>query len=339
LRFLDIQILRAIAILSIVFGHSLAIHTSAWSFIYKIQPFIPFKIIGFLFSSYFLWLFVIMSGFLYASQTEKKIVNFKYFVINKFKRLLIPYFVWGVIYFLIFNNISNYSILELMLQLSKGIGHLWFLLMLFWVFVLAFFITKLKLPLSSDIIAISLLFLMGILMLSNNWNILQLSNSFKYLFGFYFGIILFKNQSKIELIHPRMITKLILLFFGIFFIKFGGEYIIRYLLKIDNRFIFEIYKEIIGLPLGILGSFIIYVVVKNNINLLNRQTIKLLDIIEKNSFGIYILHQFIMFLFLMYFQVHISSIVLPLILVVLGLVGSIFGCILIKKVNWLNKII
>lgn len=338
MKFLDIQVLRAVAILSIVFGHSLAIHTSAWSFIYKIEPFMPFKIIGFLFSSYFLWLFVIISGFLFAHQVEKKDLSFKYFVKSKFNRLLIPYFIWGILYYLIFNNVSDYSIIGLLSQLGNGIGHLWFLLMLFWVFILSFWLVKFKLSQSSNILIISLFFIIGIILLSCNWNILQLSSSFKYLFGFYCGWILYNNQFKLELITSKKRNKLILLFFFMFLMKYGGEYILRSVIKTNDTFIIEIYKEIVGLPLGLLASIIIYIIVKQYVAKKNK-SIKYLEIIEKESFGIYILHQFIMLLFLTHLCVHISPIVLPFILAGIGLGGSLLGLFLIKKIKIFDKII
>lgn len=340
MNFLDIRILRAVAILSIVVGHSLAIHTSAWSFIYKIEPFIPFKILGYLISSYFLWLFVMISGFLFGYQLENKKKNsFKINIKKKFQRLLIPYFFWGLLYFFTFNDSSDFSLAELVFQLSSGIGHLWFLLMLFWVFLFSYLLQSLKLSNHNLIIVILITFIVGIGMLSNNWNFLQIGNSFKYLTGFYFGYFLYRKQITLMGFKNSRILKFILLFLFLFFFKYLGEYLMRYSMNISNSLILELYKEITGLPTGLLGSFIIYIYVKKNVDELKTTTKKALLKIEKNSFGIYIFHQFFMFLLLMHITHSISSILLSIVLIILGLIGSFGSIFLFKRTTFLRKFI
>ena len=55
------------------------------------------------------------------------------FVWKKFKRLIIPCFVFGIVYYLLFRfNAARFTWRVAFWRVANGIGHLWFLPMLFW---------------------------------------------------------------------------------------------------------------------------------------------------------------------------------------------------------------
>lgn len=75
--------------------------------------------------SWGLTLFIVISGFFLGKKMDKyQVLGLNYFLISKAKRLLIPYLVWGLLLIVLFSQYQWYHIF-------LGIGHLWFLLMLF----------------------------------------------------------------------------------------------------------------------------------------------------------------------------------------------------------------
>ena len=129
-RFDEISIMRVMAMIMIVAFHSLCFYNGRWSKVNAITIPIWYKI------SYFLDvidlnMFVFISGYLYC---------YLYIYRNKYRhptevirikarRLLIPYLFWGIPMAIVWPW-NTWS------KLFYGIGHLWFLLMLFGVFTI-----------------------------------------------------------------------------------------------------------------------------------------------------------------------------------------------------------
>lgn len=129
-RFDEISIMRVMAMTMIVAFHSLCFYNGRWSKVNAIDIPIWHKVSCFL-DVIDLNMFVFISGYLYG---------YLYIYRNKYRhpsevirikaiRLLIPYLFWGIPMAMIWpwNTWSN---------LLYGIGHLWFLLMLFGVFTI-----------------------------------------------------------------------------------------------------------------------------------------------------------------------------------------------------------
>lgn len=127
-RFDEISIMRVLAMTMIVAFHSMCFYNGRWAKVNAIT--IPFwtKLSTFL-DVVDLNMFVFISGYLYG---------YLYIYRNKYRhpsevirikavRLLLPYFFWGITMVIVWpwNKWSN---------LYYGVGHLWFLLMLFGVF-------------------------------------------------------------------------------------------------------------------------------------------------------------------------------------------------------------
>lgn len=130
-RFDEISIMRVLAMTMIVAFHSMCFYNGRWSKVGAIDIPIWHRI------SYFLDvidlnMFVFISGYLYG---YLYIYRNKYYkrsevIRNKAIRLLIPYLFWGIPMAIVWPW-NTWS------KLFYGIGHLWFLLMLFGVFTLA----------------------------------------------------------------------------------------------------------------------------------------------------------------------------------------------------------
>ena len=129
-KFEEISIMRVLAMIMIIAFHSLCFYNGRWSKVNAIDIPIWYNI------SYFLDvidlnMFVFISGYLYG---YLYIYKHKYHhplevIRNKAIRLLIPYFFWGIPMAIVWPW-------NTWVKLFYGIGHLWFLVMLFAVFTI-----------------------------------------------------------------------------------------------------------------------------------------------------------------------------------------------------------
>ncbi len=82
-------------------------------------------------------MFVVISGYLFGSRVYRnKFSSFWQMAWNKFKRVMIPYFLFTTI-FMFATNAVNWSALYI-----GHYWHLWFLPMLFWCFIVSYLLRK-----------------------------------------------------------------------------------------------------------------------------------------------------------------------------------------------------
>ena len=130
-----VSVLRVCSMLLIVLYHSMCFYSGTWWYLRsEIVPLwkvisTPIEIVG-------LTTFVFISGFLYGYMylERGKYRNVKSFLSNKFRRLMIPYFFWGILMI-----VSMPTVQITWINLFTGVCHLWFLMMLFEIFVLIFY--------------------------------------------------------------------------------------------------------------------------------------------------------------------------------------------------------
>lgn len=133
--------------------------------------------------------------FSYQSLTLKRKYEFKSYTIKKFNRLIIPAFVFGVFYFFFFQyDKETFNILTLLLKLSSGIGHLWFLPMLFWCYVLLWVLDRYK---HNEKLMFIGLAIMSILPMPFPLPF-GLNRVFHFLFYCYGGYLLYKEKAWID---------------------------------------------------------------------------------------------------------------------------------------------
>ncbi|MBO5828070.1 MAG: acyltransferase family protein [Paludibacteraceae bacterium] len=121
--------------------------------------------------------FVFVSGYVFAMQIiqKNKFTSVIELAKSKFIRLIIPCWIFGLVYWLMFRTTSPIVIL-------KGIGHLWYLPCLFWCFLFAFFLYKKKW--NEKFVVLSLLIISAISFLPLP---MQLNRTMYYLLFFYLG--------------------------------------------------------------------------------------------------------------------------------------------------------
>ena len=214
--------------------------------------------------------FVFISGYLYwMLEREGHYKNIIKFYKNKVLRLMVPYFFVGAVVLLIFDKI--YSIKSFL----YGICHLWFLLMLWIIFLLAPFFSFLFKHIKNDKFLIMFVMLCFFLYpVFSKIGLLGLKNVF-YFFPFFFLGYLIQRIKKENLYRNR-----------VFWFSFVGSFVILFILCPTSLFIEKVIREY--------ASFIVLIIVSIILNFGIPPKIKgFIMNFSKNSMGIYLIHQII----------------------------------------------
>ena len=141
----NVSIIRPILLVLLVFYHAFAIYSGAWAPIVGYPEVPAYWWLDKLSYAFMLEMFVFVSGYVFGFQVRTKgevKLQAKALFRGKFKRLMIPCMVFSLLYILLFGNISQ-PIQKTMYGLLNGVGHMWFLPMLFWCFMGVWLIEKL----------------------------------------------------------------------------------------------------------------------------------------------------------------------------------------------------
>ncbi len=290
-RLYEMDVCRAFATISIVMTHSFAPYSGCWSI--SVPDVFPYKCIGLFANVFNLSLFVFISGYVFSFQDSKcPTKGYKDIIRKKFKRLIIPCLFWGLIYMFVFNMALN-SPIDLLSYLS-GVGHLWFLPMLFWVFVFFCFLRKFEigesmlLPLCLLSIIVPSIASLGIL------------SGLYYLIWFACGFWSYKHKDKIKDASPIYFFLLFLMLFAMFMGYVLGRSHLNELRSFGliYKFVFQILEHSILFPIAIAGISFVYLLSKkmqSYIDLSKKEKLvpKTIGILSKYSMGIYIFHDFI----------------------------------------------
>ena len=145
----EVSYIRPIVIFLLVVSHSFTkIHKGAGT---ETQPFEL--------AEAYLWLVRLIKGFRietialvagYVFAYQSLVLGRKYpfwpFMVKKFKRLIVPMLILGVVYYFCFlSRQSDFHFASFVVTLLSGCGHLWFLPMLFWCFMAIWVIDRFKL--------------------------------------------------------------------------------------------------------------------------------------------------------------------------------------------------
>lgn len=141
-RLQEINIIRPIVITALVLLHSFAIFYGAWPMpdgvdAIKLYSLLPCFIRGFLMET-----IAFVAGYVFSYQVNDlgRVYTLRGMVKKKFIRLLVPCWILGFVYALCFSR--DEPVIGTTVAILNGIGHLWYLTMLFWCFVVLFFIHK-----------------------------------------------------------------------------------------------------------------------------------------------------------------------------------------------------
>lgn len=231
--------IRLILIVMLVFYHAFAIFSGAWMPIDCYPKIKIYALIDKLSYACLLETFVFISGYILGYQVRIRgvsyIQNLRTFVTNKFRRLMIPSIIFSVIYLLCFGNIKK-SVIVVAYEILCGVGHMWFLPMLFWCFILIAFVEKINLSIKLLLPFIFLLMYFSILPFP-----FRFGSSLYYFLFFYLGYYYQRRNLVVTCIY----TKLLLLLSFILFISF---FILTcYLFDSESNIIKQFMTEVIYL--------------------------------------------------------------------------------------------
>lgn len=283
-----IDVTRGIAILLIVFGH-IIVHSEHLKVLYKIIY------------SFHVMLFFMISGYL-VNSTYK----FKEFFQKKFFRIIIPYFIFGLLFLIPYmlmgkivqddlNVSSSYDIWTMIKGLIYGNGNdaalkqnsaLWFLPALFTISIAYYWINKLKIYKKHPYILLLIIFIIGYastyLKIIFPWGINTLLNIGIF---YYIGMIM-KKENLLEKIEKYKYSNLII---GILCIV---ALILAIFVNRPVSYIEYIYGNyIIFTFVAIINSLVIIVIARKI------DTNKIIENLGRNTMGILIFHKIFVVLF------------------------------------------
>ena len=201
--------IRPILVVLLVFYHAFAPYGGAWETIEgcSIKAYWWLDWLSF---AFMLETFVFISGYVFGYQVRTKgeeKLKAKNLLWGKFKRLMIPCMVFSLLYILLFQDIRQPVYLTAY-DLLNGVGHMWFLPMLFWCFVGIWMIEKIGLK---SKIVIPLLIVCSLL--SSIKLPFELGHTMYYMLFFYIGYLLQRDNVSLD----RFYTKKHIVFWTIAF--------------------------------------------------------------------------------------------------------------------------
>lgn len=191
----DVQVIRPLAVLLIIVGHSFIIYrgdVSTWPHPPGFEPNFVYSWIYHFASSIHLQAFVFIAGYVYSFQqlTKRKEEKFTIFTRKKFTRLIIPSIVFSTLYYFIFLDPNENMWYINVYNVINGEGHMWFLPMLFWVYIFGWLLTKyfkIKAPI---VIVLGFISIISIVFP----NILRISSALSYFYYFMLGYYVYQKQ-------------------------------------------------------------------------------------------------------------------------------------------------
>ncbi len=142
----EISIIRPLIIFLLVVYHSLCVFTGGWVPPQGVPSNDVYWWLGHLISGFRIETIAFVGGYVFCYQCVElgRRQGFLGFVWKKFKRLIIPCFVFGIVYYLLFRfNAARFTWRVAFWRVANGIGHLWFLPMLFWCFLACWLLDRL----------------------------------------------------------------------------------------------------------------------------------------------------------------------------------------------------
>lgn len=141
--------------------------------------------------SFLLEAFVFISGYIYAYQNithPDRYCLLSQLAKNKLHRLILPSIVFSAIYFILYEQHETF--ISSVYSITNGVGHMWYLPMLFWNFIIFWAIKKANFNDTTTVIMLVLLALISFIPLP-----LRLNSAMYYLLFFFFGGWTYKNHT------------------------------------------------------------------------------------------------------------------------------------------------
>lgn len=274
--------IRVLAILLVVFGHSIILYSSSWNLYSSIRSVPLLDYIKRIIDIIQMPIFFSISGYLFFYTHNKK-RGILWLIKNKFKRLIMPYFLVGFIYMgpikyaVAYPGYQNKTLIDIIenFLICQDVGHLWFLPALFFIFLICEvfmnIIKKVFIIRKWNIESVALLIL-AIILYYEGYRIAfgyaPLLSAFVNVIWFAFGYFICTYREFYQSFFNRKIIKMISAIIGIFLLLFCAFF--------DTR-------VVVGMCCKLICIFTLYAITPE-------ENSKVINSISKNSFGIYLFH-------------------------------------------------
>ena len=289
----DIAIIRPLLILSIILGHAFTVFagSSSWPLPEGAKQIRVYSYLNPILISFALQAFVFVSGYLFAYKNPAKFSSAKYvYLLAKARRLLLPSVIFSILYIAVLSP-QKFCNISVVYDIINGVGHLWFLPMLFWCYVFGVYTYEYFLNLSYvKIILLVIGVMLSHLVASLLGDPFRFFSGVQYFAYFVVGSLVYKYRSSLlDIIEVRytVYSWIIIAILCIFKVYLQNVAIYNDLI---SKILINVFLYADRILLGVIGSITLWA----TINLL----IKYLRLNVRGNiwFGLYIYHQIIMML-------------------------------------------
>lgn len=189
----EISFMRPILLTLLVSYHAFAPWCGTWGMLEGCSSFEPYRWIALLSRAFRLECFVFISGYIFTFQLleKHKFPDFRSLLSSKFVRLIIPCWVFSLLYFVCFKKYTSF--VNLFLTIINGGGHLWYLPCLFICFFVQWWLlNKTKMNNTTIIIILSILVFFSFVPIP-----FSLSRPLYYMLFFYGGGLFYQKKDVI----------------------------------------------------------------------------------------------------------------------------------------------
>lgn len=273
--------------------------------------------------------FTLISGYIfyYLKYEKGSYQVFRNFLINKFKRLIIPYVfiatIWVVPLSVLFYDWTTMDIVKKFV-LCTSPSQLWFLWMLFDVFIIAWVLSD---RLQNDKVALGIAILAEIIGIVGNKvlpNIFCIWIAMRFLPLFILGM---KLRAKKEWWLRRISIPVYVIVDVVLFMVW------KYCIGVENSLSFKILGVILGFGLNIVGALMAFFVLQEIARRIHWKNIKIIQYLSKRTMIIYLLHQQIIYFTISYF----NGIINPYLNMLINFIVSVSVSILLANILISNK--
>lgn len=237
----EINLLRPIVIILLIIVHSFTMYAGGWNKPEGIHDVRAYFWISKLSFSCMLEAFVFISGYLFAFQIHvlRKKCTFWGLLTSKFKRLIIPSIIFSILYSLFFYT-KQFHIIQYLYDIVNGLGHMWFLPMLFWCFMFSYILMHIEIREGFKLLLLVSLAICSFLPLP-----FRVSSACYYLLFFYLGFYLLSYK---ELLLKCINGKRIILGIIVFIVLFIPLTLLReYIFNLEtSNILYKVLKFVIS---------------------------------------------------------------------------------------------
>lgn len=327
-------LVKTTMMLLVLLYHSMIFWTGAWTFEAPDRSSNMIALLAEWLNTFHIYTFTFVSGYIFAYKRYevRSYDNFRRFVFSKVKRLLLPAVVVSLLWVIPLTTFYyRYGINEIVKRylLATAPNQLWFLWMLFWVFVFAWFLSNIfvKNNKASLIIAISM-YMIGVFGSMVFPNIYQIWTAFQYLFFFLLGL-------KCRQYHGKWTKKVPIIVWVILDVSIFA------MLRVipDNGSLNRLIVPGLSFLCNFIGVYMAFYVLQWIADKERWRNSKIYMFFQDKSMGIYLFHQQIIYVSLHCFNGVLSPIAHVIVNMVISVsLSSVIVCVL-KKNRYLRFII